>query len=395
MSPGGASPTQRRYEVISADGHLEVPPDGWLSYVPREYQDRAPRLRALPEGGEAWLVEGSPLIHNGTNLAGGRTPLLIGESYWRADGTPTPGTGGAAQRLREQDEDSIDAEVLFPPVFSRYIENIGHREVYRALVTSYNEFVASEYCAIAPDRLVAMAMIPITGIDDAVSELRRAKDLGFKGVCLNHFPNGTLELDPADDLFWETSQDLEVSITIHISLTSSSHPAIREAAMGQMKAISTLMRGVTPAPALNIAQLLLGGVFGRHPALRIYFAETNVGWLPEVLYRMDESYQLFNNRVAGISLRRAPSEVVREHLLFGIVKDPIVADLSEILPIHAIMWGSDFPHTVTSFPESARFLNVAFGTMERRDFRRIVCDNAIEFFRLNASATLTPTPAHP
>src|SRR5438094_39627 len=111
--------TQRTYRVISADGHLETPPDGWVKYVPAAYKERAPRMVKLPEGGEGWIVEGQPLLHNGQNIAAGKRPVkLHNDSYWNPDGTPAPGAGPAEQRLREQDQDGIDAEVLFPPIFA-------------------------------------------------------------------------------------------------------------------------------------------------------------------------------------------------------------------------------------------------------------------------------------
>jgi hypothetical protein len=34
------------------------------------------------------------------------------------------------------------------------------------------------------------------------------------------------------------------------------------------------------APSVNIAQLVLAGVFERHPSLKIFFAETRLGWVP-------------------------------------------------------------------------------------------------------------------
>ena len=51
----------RTYQVISADGHIETPPDVWLKYVPEKWRDRAPRLVKLPDGGEGWVVENRPL----------------------------------------------------------------------------------------------------------------------------------------------------------------------------------------------------------------------------------------------------------------------------------------------------------------------------------------------
>ncbi|MCB0993571.1 MAG: hypothetical protein KDB21_00670, partial [Acidimicrobiales bacterium] len=156
----------RRYEVISADGHVETPPDGWVKYVPDDWRDRAPRLLPLSTGGEAWLVEGKPLLHNGQNITGRGPVRFAGASYYRADGSPNDGAGDAVQRLREQDEDGIDAEILFPPVFaSRFIEGIADKEVYLSLVQAYNTYLAQDYCGVAPDRLVGCAVVPVCGID--------------------------------------------------------------------------------------------------------------------------------------------------------------------------------------------------------------------------------------
>jgi hypothetical protein len=164
--------------LVSGDGHLEVTVDPWMKYVPDRFRDRAPRLVALPEGGEGWIVEGMPLFHNGMNLAAGRpTVKLRGESYWEPDGSPAPGSGPAEQRVREQDVDGVAAEVLYPPVFiRRCIEGISDRQVYLSLVAAYNDFLA-EFCAYDPARLIGNAAIPVTGLEDAVAELRRAAGL--------------------------------------------------------------------------------------------------------------------------------------------------------------------------------------------------------------------------
>ena len=54
----------RKYRVISGDGHVETAPDAWVKHVPSKWRDRAPRLIRMPEGGEAWQVEGMPLLYN-------------------------------------------------------------------------------------------------------------------------------------------------------------------------------------------------------------------------------------------------------------------------------------------------------------------------------------------
>ena len=182
----------RKYKIISGDGHVETPPESWVKYMPEEHQDRAPRLIRLPKGGEAWLIEGQPLIPNGQNITG-RGPVQIeGGSYFNEDGSAAEGAGDGAQRLREQDIDGIDAEVLFPPIFaSRAIEAIADKDVYRALIRAYNTFLAKDYCAVAPDRLIGNGVVPTTGIDDAIAEIEFLVDNGIRSVSLHMFPNGS------------------------------------------------------------------------------------------------------------------------------------------------------------------------------------------------------------
>ena len=107
----------RPYEGISAAGHLEFPPDRLIPFVPEQYRDRAPRLVKVAGGGEAMLLEGWPLLPNHSNILRNKKLNEPGLSYWEPDGSPSPGTGEAPQRLREQDDDGLDAEVLFPAVF--------------------------------------------------------------------------------------------------------------------------------------------------------------------------------------------------------------------------------------------------------------------------------------
>src|SRR5437868_2194905 len=208
----------RKYRVISGDGHVETPPDGWIQYVPEQYRDRAPRLIHLPTGGDGWLVEGQPMLHNGQNIKGRGPVRFANASYFHEDGTRMEGAGDAVQRLHEQDVDGIDAEVLFAPVFvSGFIESIGDKKIYQSIVEAYNTWLAQDYCSVAPDRLIGNALIPTTGIDAALSELKRAKELGFKSIQLRQFPNGSGAPKPEDDRFWELSLELGLALSPHFS----------------------------------------------------------------------------------------------------------------------------------------------------------------------------------
>jgi predicted TIM-barrel fold metal-dependent hydrolase len=383
----------RTYRTISADGHLEIPPDGWMRHLAQEHHSRAPRLVPLRTGGEGWIVEGMPMIHNGQNVAAGRPLKVLGASYWEPDGSPVPGTGNAGQRLREQDLDGVDAEVLFPPVFiSRFIEHIGDREGYLAMVRAYNDFLAEDYCSVAPDRLIGNAVIPATGVDDALAELKRVGDLGLRSVCLGSFPNGSGTPNGDDDRFWEAALELGMPLTAHASMGDRSHPLLVQSATGQFDLALSMVSRTIPPPVNAMVQMIVSGVLERVPELQIYFAETNAGWMPEVFYMMDDSYRLFRHWY-GVDLRMAPSEYAARHFWFGIVRDPVALRIHDQLPAHRLMWGSDFPHSVTSFPESRQRLDEMFAGVPAELRQRILVDNPCAFWRLDARAELTPTPA--
>lgn len=382
----------RRYEVISADGHLEIPPDAWVRHIPDEHRDRAPRLVKLRNGGEGWIVEGMPMIHNGQNVAGGRPLKVLGGSYWEPDGSPAPGTGDAAQRLREQDLDGIDAEILYPPVFiSRFIENVEDADAYLAMVRAYNDFLAEDYCSVAPDRLIGNAVIPATGVDDAIGELKRVKDLGLRSVCLGPFPNGTGSPSPEDDRFWEAALELGMPLTAHASIGDRAHPLLVQSATGKFDLTLSMMSRTIPPPVMAIVQMVVSGVLDRFPDLRIYLAETNASWIPAVFYMMDDSYGLFRHWY-GVDLEMAPSEYAARHFSFGIVRDPLALKMRDLLPVEHLMWGSDFPHSVTSYPESRRWLADIFDGVDDGLRRRVLVDNPCAFWGLDPGATLTPTP---
>ena len=101
------------YRYISGDSHMEVDTANWTPRVPGKYRASAPELRRIADGIDAWFLEGKQIrLANAADLYAGK-----GRENYQPRGATyegTPGTGGPDQRLREQDQDGVDAEVLFP-----------------------------------------------------------------------------------------------------------------------------------------------------------------------------------------------------------------------------------------------------------------------------------------
>jgi predicted TIM-barrel fold metal-dependent hydrolase len=384
----------RKYEAISADCHLEVPPDDFVGYVPDEYRDRAPRRIQTGDGGDSWLIEGVPLVHTGSNLTAGEKVQSRGKSYWKADGSRSTGAGDALQRLHEQDLDGIDAEVLFPPIFVKdALAGIADVDAYNAIVRAYNTFISRDMHAVAPDRLLPLGVIPARGLDSAIAELQWCAEVGLPGIALTAFPNGGLHANPEDDGFWGEALSLGMPVTAHTHFGAPFPPFVTGAQPGAPALAGSLnSRQAFQRPLWTVAQLIATGVFDRFPELKIYFAETNASWLPNGIYELDENYGTYEH-TWPTKLAKLPSEYVRDHVWFSFIKDEPVAQMMHILPVDNLMWGSDFPHSVGSFPDSKGWLKRTFASIAPEVMRKILVETPAAFFHLDADAIITETDA--
>ncbi|HEY7065680.1 MAG TPA: amidohydrolase family protein [Chloroflexota bacterium] len=397
----------REYRYISGDSHLEIDSKWWVDRVPAQHRARAPRLIRLPDGGDAWLIEGRPLREVPSDLYGGKGRerwLPYGQSY-----ETTPGTGPAKQRLREQDEDGIDAEVLFPGASSPSMwRSITDDDAYKAVLRAYNDFLAEDYCAAAPDRLIGLGMIPWTGVDKAIAEMEHCKRQGLKGVMLGAYPSGRGHPTAEDDRFWAAALDLQMPITVHQQLDRSgerakpdlAYPAAAKPALERIGPVRAFVQQFTKFGRLgsfNAVQMALAGVFQRFPALRLFFAETQIGWLPFFLEQADIRYDRhsrWGEELLGVpELDRPLSAVLREHCYWGFQADRAGVLLRDQIGVERLIWATDFPHQESEWPHSADVLARNFADVPEDEVRRMVVQNAIDFFHLDAVAAPQATGA--
>lgn len=381
----------QEYRVISSDSHLELSPDSWSPRVPAQWRDRAPRRIQLPDGADAVLIENRPLHRvQATRFAG----MLADDQAPTYAGNP--GWGGPDRRVREQDRDGIDAEILFThPQFPDFWRAIPDDDVYRALIHAYNEYLAEEYCAYAPDRLVAMGVIPPTCLDDAVAELEYCARAGLKGVALYRFPNGTGSPLPEDDRFWAATMSLGMPITAHTANGSTRftrqgpvfpYPHRPAGTRGERDPFNTeLFRFCGDIPFAPL-QLAFAGVFDRFPALHLFWGETQIGWLPYTLWQIDDHYerygQLFNDQWGLPVLERRPSEYLRTQNSWGFLVDVVGVQQREVVGVDKLMWGSDFPHSATDWPNSRRAIEQNFAGVPEAERDLMLAGNAARFFHM-------------
>jgi predicted TIM-barrel fold metal-dependent hydrolase len=307
------------------------------------------------------------------------------------------GAGSPQQRLKEQDQDGVDAELLFATEARN--TSIQDKAAFLAIVKAFNDYFIEEYCGVAPDRLVGVAVMPDIGVEEDIIEMKRCKEKGFKAVRLHTFPSGKGFPTAEDDRFWAAALDLDIPLTIHTSFPRQyrgrdhflmKYPKEPE---GQDRPVDFLERiarhGILHCGSIEAVQLILSGVFDRFPKLQIYWAENNIGWIPYYYQQMDQAYKVncsWADRLLGLKrLARLPSEYLKEHAHWGFWDDPIGVELRHRIGVDRIMWSTDFPHIVTRWPESRKLVEEQFAGVPEKERHAMLAGNAVKFFRLDGS----------
>jgi predicted TIM-barrel fold metal-dependent hydrolase len=366
--------TRRPYRIIDADQHIIEPPDLWERRLPSRFRDRAPRLGRDEEGGDAWILG-----------EGAVEPLglvtIVGKPYERLRWTGVryadidPGCWEPRRRLELLDVDGVDAALMYPPQRTMsYFMTSGDRDFHLAGIQTFNDWLIGEFCAVAPERLGAIAQIPNAGVDAAVAELRRAKGLGARGVAITTWPAGEGALSAADDAFWATAEELAMPVSIHISLVTPSTPRGGAAVGGGARKLYGLATTMASMPRL-MAEMIFAGVFDRFPGLVMVANEVGAGWVPSLLQDLDDRWWR-NRGWTGVRLARMPSDYFRTSWRVGFIRDPYGVRNRHDVGVANMLWASDFPHHINDWPYSRRVTAEASRGVPEEERRKLFCENA-------------------
>jgi uncharacterized protein len=372
-------------KYISADSHVNEPPDLWTKGVPDHLAGLVPTMVEL-EAGDAWVVapNTAPRPISFSAAAGAKpeeiTSSRITYSSMRA------GAFLADARLEDQDIDGLSGEVLYPGL-GRSLHAMHNQEVRAYAARAYNDWIL-EYESIDRNRLIGLAVLPpIDDEGEGEKELRRIASLGLRGAYLAVVPNGLPLSHPSGAGLWEAAEALDIPISLHVGAgqasgfgmsgvagqTADPVPGVRE----------SFLSAVTMSINPYISTLIFSGLMDRHPGLRVVIAESGIGWIPYFLERM-ESVCDKQAKSLGTTLERRPSEIFRSQFYATFQEDVSGIALRHSIGVGQIMWATDYPHSETTWPNSMEAAKKTFADVSEDETRRIVADNCRELYKLDA-----------
>ena len=293
-----------------------------------------------------------------------------------------PGAYIGEEAVKDMDIDGVDVGLVYPSLTIFLYPFVEDGELLTAIHGVYNDFVA-EYCRANPRRLKAIAIINIDDVQTGVKEIERCAKLGFVGATIPEYITERGYGSPEYEPLWDCAQNLDIPLALHIST-----PRVKAGRGWDREIVDPLVFSILMLDnadfwvRVSLTEMILSGVFERHPKLKVGVAEHELNWVPYWLERMDYSY---NERAAGRDGYRLkndmlPSDVFHSNCFVDFQEDALGVKHRDIIGVDNIMWGSDYPHTESTWPKSRQFIEEILAECTEEEKAKIVGGNAARIY---------------
>lgn len=382
-------PFQSYMKIISVDDHIIEHPRVWADRLPQKYKSLGPQV-VTEDAKEYWDYEGRRVpFASGLGATAGRKP-----EDWSSAGVREsdiiPGCYDPIARLKDMDVDGVWAQMCFPQYARfagvRFLEG-SDKELALLCVQAYNNFIIDEWCAAAPERQIPLCIVPLWDVQLAVTEAERVAGKGAKSVT---FPEATEPLGLPSwhtgywDPLFEAVADLALPLSVHIGTSQRPAPVSSDAPGAELDGISAAGISVVALTSMAmVADLTFSHIFHKVPNLRIAISEGGIGWIPYLKERMDYTWER-QAHWTGINQNARPSDLFDRHFWGCFIDDEVGIRERRAVGVNNITIESDYPHSDTTWPNTAKRVNELLADVPDDEAHRITELNARELYGFTA-----------
>ncbi|WP_261564959.1 amidohydrolase family protein [Frankia gtarii] len=356
----------------SGDSHFLEPDDLWRSNLPPRLAELVPRAVKDPDGTyETVHVDGQSFRRKLPNVA---AQEFLDES------SRAPGARDATLRLADLDTEGVWGELVFPSL-GLWSSSFRTPEVLREALRVSNDWAIDAIMNVSP-RLVPTAQVSTLQVDDAVAELERTAELGYRAVFLPTTPHPLADDWNRDswEPFWAAAEAANMVLAFHVGTDPIDIGSQQVGVVYRGPGGAVLNYTETTFSGQRAAmKMVASGALDRHPNLRILVAEGGATWVPFLADRMTEGYRQHHMAVRP-KLTRSPKEILYSQVYASFQHDASAVAALTGMGYRNVMWGSDYPHMEGTFGHTQETLHGLFDGVADDVRKRITVDTFLELF---------------
>jgi len=296
-----------------------------------------------------------------------------------------PGTYDQAARLADMTTNHVEAAINYPNIFPRFagqgfLER-SDKDLALTCLRIYNDWMIDEWCGgDGRGRLIPLTLVPLWDPQLAAEEVRRCAAKGSHAIAFSENPSklGLPSMYTGEwDALWQACVETDTSVSMHIGSSSSMPTTSPDAPL------ATSMSLYAQNAQGSLCDWVFSGTLQRFPELTIAYAESQVGWMPFQMERMDSVWRDGRGGVDHVTV--APSEQVKGRV-YGCVFDDLTGLVNrEAVGLDHILFETDYPHSDGTFPHSRKVAHELFAAagMDAEACTKVLRGNAIEAYGLH------------
>ena len=401
--PSGTAERAELPKIVSVDDHVIEPPDVWQDRLPAKYRDIGPRVERkkvknlafngttytfdlADDGIEAdfWVYEDLVMPHRRIIAAVGFPPDEVTLTPITYD-EMRPGCYEQQARLEDMDVNWVEASLSFP-TFPRFCGQTfleaKDRELAMLCVRAYNDWMVEEWCAGTGGRLVPLTIVPLWDADEAAKEVRRNADRGVHAVCFSEIPYHlglpSVHDRPYWEPFWQACEETKTVVCMHIG-SSSKMPATSPDAPASVQATLSFNNAMG-----SLSDFLFSGILVDHPDLKLAYSEGQIGWLPYILERADDVWDVHRGwAFPREQVPEKPSTYYFQSVYGCFFRDEHGIESLHRIGVDNVTFETDYPHSDSTWPDTKRIATEMFAGLDDETIYKIVRGNAIRMLSLD------------
>ena len=233
------------------------------------------------------------------------------------------------RKLKDMDEAGVDMALLstnIPPpcMLSPELGNRGAQAINNAI---------AELVETYPHRFAGLACLPWQNPDDAITEMDRVKELGFRGVMLYSHIGGKPVDAPQFEPIYAQAETIRMPIVMHPTVPTWGAAIKDHWMIGMM--------GLQVDNSIALLRLILSGILERFPNLQLVMPHIG-GILPYMCGRIDHQTEVLGR--ARKNITKPPSAYLRRIYLDTV--SPSLQSLQYAYKFageNHLLFGSDHP----------------------------------------------------
>ncbi|EIV96366.1 amidohydrolase family protein [Frankia sp. QA3] len=390
--------------IVSTDDHVVEPAHLWQSWLPAKFRERGPRVERRGVAGirvvgpgpkyahdfdpsgrpaDCWVFEDLVFVQKRTTAAVGFAREEMSLTSITYD-EMRPGCYDPKARLEDMDVNWVEASLCFP-TFPRFCGQTFHeatsdRELGLACVEAYNNWMVEEWCGDSGGRLVPLCLVPLWDADLAAAEVRRNAARGTRAVAFSEIPP-FLGLPSIHSGYWnpffEACDETGTVVCMHIG-SSSRMPSTSPDAPHAVNASVAFNNAMA-----SMSDYLWSGLMVRYPNLKLAYSESQIGWIPFLLERIDAKWRDARSWLGDGGLPEPPSHYYHNRIFGCFFDDRFGVRSRHDVGIDNITFETDYPHTDSTWPNTREVAERLMAGVPDDEIYKIMRGNAIRMLDLD------------